>query len=1345
MSKYDSRPQSAPHIFVSQARRAVIRLVVLGLFGVLASPGSASTVPFSDDFTYTDGTDLNGSNGWTVVGSGSATVTNGTAEIVDASLTNFFSNSETDVWTDLRLIPVFGDDSTTNVPAGSAFAFYINTSSNVVAYNGTSTQVLSTVVTAGAWTRFTVHSDYAVTNWDLYVDGALAAEDLDFYDSGAADYDGFGVVAEGVATTTTVDDVYITLVPSNAVQPKVTFDATSLNVAESIGTATGSVSLSWAYEATAEVNVIVFGGTATTASDYGYTNVTLSFATGETNKTFEFAIYDDAVGEIAETIFFGFDTFSACSAGAITNFTATIDPDPIDVPLVQFESATVSYNESDGAQIVTVALSAVNSLATATVHHVVLAAGTTAIDPTDYTYTPGVISFDPGETNKTFSFTIQEDSEGEGDETIVFGLQYFTNSLPGTITNLTVTILEDPSDWTLPFFETFEDRTIGDLDGQYGWDAQDAEVQSANAYAGTQAGSVTSATGYARHPFAGTETDVWTEMLVQPVFDGGSTTNPPAGSSFAFYVNGGGNVVVYNGTSTQTLATTVIENEWTRFAVHSDYNATNWALYVDGALAIENLTFYDTNATAFTEFGLIAGAGESNAPVDNVSITLSPSTNVQPTASFVVAATNYAEYAGIVTGYVNLAWSYSGTAEVNIVVFGGTADNGSDYGFNTQTLSFDPGITSQSFTLSISNDVVSEVAETIFLGFDNFSECSAGDTTNSTITIDIDPLDSALPDINFTIGALAVAESVGTLTATVQLSSAYGGTVTVSHAVSPASTATLGQDYNGYTPGVFSFDPGEQIKTFNFTILNDTSNELAETIVFTLGGITNATPIVPTNLTVTIGIDNGDWSLPFYETYEARTPGDLNGQYGWSAVDGIVQTATTYAGSQAGGITSDTGRAYHVFADAQTDVWTELYIQPVFDGGAVTSAPAGSSFAFFVNASGDVVVFNGTSTQTVSAAIQENTWVNFIVHSDYATTNWDLYVGGSLLIGDLDFYDSSASYSEFGIENGGGASNAPVDNVSITLTRPASLPPTLSFDVASASYAENAGTGTGTVSLSWTFAGTATADVVVKGSSTATGGATDYTYSTTPLTFLTGESNKTFTFSITDDSDPEGAETIVFGLTNFVNGSAGVVDTFTATIQDDGSDWSLPFAETFESRTVGDLNGQNGWQATSADVQTGTVKLGAQAASITVSNGIAYHPFGDERTNVWTDVWLQPKFFAAGTPTPPVDSTFVFYVDGSGFVVVFDGVSTETLTWPVLTNGEWARFTVHSDYTTKKWELYVNREFAGGDYDFFNAATASYSEFGVSGAGTAQEAYFDQLNITLDQPFQQKPSVFTIR
>jgi hypothetical protein len=40
MSKYDSRPQSAPHIFVSQARRAVIRLVVLGLFGVLASPGS---------------------------------------------------------------------------------------------------------------------------------------------------------------------------------------------------------------------------------------------------------------------------------------------------------------------------------------------------------------------------------------------------------------------------------------------------------------------------------------------------------------------------------------------------------------------------------------------------------------------------------------------------------------------------------------------------------------------------------------------------------------------------------------------------------------------------------------------------------------------------------------------------------------------------------------------------------------------------------------------------------------------------------------------------------------------------------------------------------------------------------------------------------------------------------------------------------------------------------------------------------------------------------------------------------------------------------------------------------
>ena len=1238
--------------------------------------------------------------------------------------------------------------------------------------------------------------------------------------------------------------------------------ALATNVAESVGVVTGYVNLSWAYDGTSEVDVVVFGGTAINGADFGYTNLTVSFDPAETTKSVTFVVNDDTIGEVAETIFFGFDTFSACSAGAITNFTATIDPDPVDVPLVQFESATVSYNESDGAQIVTVALSAVNSLATATVHHVVLAAGTTAIDATDYTYTPGVISFDPGETNKTFSFTIQDDTDGEGDETIVFGLQYFTNSLPGTITNLTVTILDDPSDWTLPFVETFEDRTIGDLDGQYGWDAQDAEVQSANAYAGTQAGSVTSATGYARHTFAGAETDVWTDLLVQPVFDGGSTTNPPAGSSFAFYVNGGGNVVVYNGTSTQTLATTVIENEWTRFAVHSDYNATNWALYVDGALAIENLSFFDSGATAFTEFGLIAGAGESNAPVDNVSITLSPSTNVQPTASFVVAATNYAEDAGIVTGYVNLAWSYSGTAEVNVVVFGGTADNGSDYGFNTQTLSFDPGITSQPFTLSISNDVVSEVAETIFLGFDNFSECSAGDTTNSTITIDIDPLDSALPDINFTVGALAVAESVGTLTATVQLSSAYSGTVTVSHAVSPASTATLGQDYNGYTPGVFSFDPGEQIKTFDFTILNDTSNELAETIVFTLDGITNATPIVPTNLTVTIGVDNGDWSLPFTEDFESRTVADLDGQYGWSAVDGIVQTATRYAGSKAGGITSATGRAYHLFADAQTDVWTELYIQPVFDGGAVTSAPAGSSFAFFVNASGDVVVFNGTSTQTVSAAIQENTWVNFVVHSDYATTNWDLYVDGGLLIAGLDFYDSASSYSEFGLENGGGVSNAPVDNVSITLTRPASMPPTLSFDaatasydedsgtvtgavslswtfgaiasadvvvlgsstatgsgtdytygtaslsfgigesnktftfsitddidpegdetivfgltnivngsagpvdtytatilndgsdlpptlafdVASASFAENAGTGTGTVSLSSIYSGTATVDVVVNGSSTATGGGADYTYSTASLTFLPGQTNKTFTFSITDDSDGEEAETIVFGLANFVNGSAGLIDTYTATIQEDSSDWSLPFYETFEARTLGDLNGQQGWAAVDGIVQTATPYAGSKAGGITSATGRAYHLFADAQTDVWTDLYIQPVFDGGAVTSAPAGSSFAFFVNASGDVVVFNGTSTQTVSAAIQEN-TWARFTVHSHYATKTWDLYVNSVIppVASGLGFYDTNVTGYTEFGLENGGGVSNAPVDNVSITLSRPADFRRTMFMFR
>jgi hypothetical protein len=61
-------------------------LLIDGLFVAAAGAGVASTVPFSDGFSYADGSDLDGSNGWGVVSSGGSVIaTNSSAQLIDAT------------------------------------------------------------------------------------------------------------------------------------------------------------------------------------------------------------------------------------------------------------------------------------------------------------------------------------------------------------------------------------------------------------------------------------------------------------------------------------------------------------------------------------------------------------------------------------------------------------------------------------------------------------------------------------------------------------------------------------------------------------------------------------------------------------------------------------------------------------------------------------------------------------------------------------------------------------------------------------------------------------------------------------------------------------------------------------------------------------------------------------------------------------------------------------------------------------------------------------------------------------------------------------------------------------
>jgi len=291
----------------------------------------------------------------------------------------------------------------------------------------------------------------------------------------------------------------------------------------------------------------------------------------------------------------------------------------------------------------------------------------------------------------------------------------------------------------------------------------------------------------------------------------------------------------------------------------------------------------------------------------------------------------------------------------------------------------------------------------------------------------------------------------------------------------------------------------------------------------------------------------------------------------------------------------------------------------------------------------------------------------------------------------------------------------------------ADIPPTVGFAPLAVSYPESILSATGTVVLSHAYSGIVTVSLaIVSGTATED---EDYTYTPGTLVFAAGETNKDFTFVVIDDIEEDGDETVIFEFSSIVNGTAGTASNFTYTIGEDTNDWHvLPFSEPFDALTEGDLDTQHGWIGDSAEVQTGVTFSASAAAGGFTGNGSMRHTFTDAKTGVWTDMQLK-VVYRDEEPVPPADMTVVVYVWTNGQVMVFDGGSA-VYSGVKVPEGEWARFTVYSDYSAGEWDLYVNADHVG-HYDFFDQTAASYRECGVYGGRTT---YVDAIGITTEPP-----------
>src|SRR4029077_1392120 len=123
-------------------------------------------------------------------------------------------------------------------------------------------------------------------------------------------------------------------------------------------------------------------------------------------------------------------------------------------------------------------------------------------------------------------------------------------------------------------------------------------------------------------------------------------------------------------------------------------------------------------------------------------------------------------------------------------------------------------------------------------------------------------------------------------------------------------------------------------------------------------------------------------------------------------------------------------------------------------------------------------------------------------------------------------------------------------NITYTVGSPTQQPGTLQFDSAGYSVNENGGTATITVTRTGGSDGPVSVDYATS-NGTATAGS-DYTTASGTLNFAAGETSKTFTVPITNDTLVEGDETVNLTLSNPSGGATlGSQNTATLTIHDD--------------------------------------------------------------------------------------------------------------------------------------------------------------------------------------------------
>ena len=231
-------------------------------------------------------------------------------------------------------------------------------------------------------------------------------------------------------------------------------------------------------------------------------------------------------------------------------------------------------------------------------------------------------------------------------------------------------------------------------------------------------------------------------------------------------------------------------------------------------------------------------------------------TTSPPTVTFTSASQSDAESSGTLTVTAELSVISGLEVEVPFTLSGTATDGGTDYSITASPITIPAGSTTQNITITINDDTLDELDETVIVTMGTPTNADQGATTVHTATI----TDNDDTLVSFTSASQTGSEGSGTLTVTAELSAISGLDVEVPFTLS--GTATDGGTDYSITGSPITIPAGSASQNITITINDDALDELDETVIVTMGTPINADQGATTVHTATI-TDNDDSLVSF--------------------------------------------------------------------------------------------------------------------------------------------------------------------------------------------------------------------------------------------------------------------------------------------------------------------------------------------------------------------------------------------------------------------------------------------------------------------------------------------------